>query len=154
MKGDKMMKRAVLYARVSSDDRGNDGRSLIGQLNMCREYAVKHGYQVVAELAEDDRGACGASFELPQLGRIYEMARASELDILVVREIDRLSRSLAKQLIVEEELKRSGVQIEYVLGEYPDTPEGSLMKNVRAVIAEYERLKIMERMNRGKVAPH
>ena len=78
------------------------------------------------------------------------MARAGEFDILVVREIDRLSRSLAKQLIVEEELKRCGVQVEYVLGDYPDTPEGNLMKNVRAVIAEYERLKIAERMTRGR----
>ena len=34
--------------------------------------------------------------------------------------------------------------------EYPDTPEGSLMKNVRASVAEFERLKISERMNSGR----
>ncbi len=136
-----MSKRAVLYARVSKDDTRNDGRNLDGQLEMCREYAQAHGWHVVAELAEDDRGASGASFELPQLNRVREMAQDSEFDILVVREIDRLSRSLAKQLIVEEELKRHGVQIKYALSEYPDTPEGSLMKNIRATIAEYEREK-------------
>jgi site-specific DNA recombinase len=145
-----MRKRAVLYARVSSEDRSRDGRNLQGQLELCKEYALKRGWRIVGELAEDDRGASGASFELPQLNRIYEMARAGEFDILVVREIDRLSRRLAKQLIVEEELKRCGIQIEYVLGEYPDTPEGSLMKNVKASIAEYERLKITERMVRGR----
>jgi site-specific DNA recombinase len=42
------------------------------------------------------------------------------------------------------------VVIEYVLGEYPDTPEGNLMKNIRATIAEYERLKISERNTRGR----
>jgi site-specific DNA recombinase len=47
-------------------------------------------------------------------------------------------------------LKRAGVSIEYVLGEYPDTPEGNLMKHVRASVAEYERLKIIERMVRGR----
>ena len=120
-----MSKRAVLYARVSRDDRDKDGRNLNGQLEMCREYAQSHGWRVVAELAEDDRGASGASFELPQLNRVREMAREGEFNILVVREIDRLSRSLAKQLIVEEELKRHGVQIAYVLGIYPDTPEGN-----------------------------
>lgn len=145
-----MSKRAVLYARVSSDDRGKDGRNLASQLEMCREHAQKHGWRVVAELAEDDRGAPGASFELPELSRVLELARAGDLDVLVVRELDRLSRRLAKQLIVEEELKRGGVQIEYVLGEYPDTPEGNLMKNVRAVVAEYERLKIAERADRGR----
>ncbi|MFC2046567.1 recombinase family protein [Chloroflexota bacterium] len=145
-----MVKRAVLYARVSGDDRGKDGRNLEGQLEMCRTHAAKYGWPIVAELAEDDRGASGASFELPQLNRVYEMAQARDFDVLVVREIDRLSRKLAKQLIVEEELKRQGIQIEYVMGEYPDTPEGNLMKNVKASIAEYERLKITERMVRGR----
>jgi site-specific DNA recombinase len=146
-----MTKRAALYARVSGDDRGTDGRNLAGQLEMCKEYAQQHAWEVVAELAEDDRGASGASFELPQLNRVYEMAHAGEFDVLVVREIDRLSRKLAKQLLVEEELKRAGVEIEYVLAEYDDTPEGRLNKHIRATIAEYEREKIRERMTRGRI---
>ena len=145
-----MKKRVVTYARVSGDDRGKEGRNLAGQLAMCREYAQQRGYVVAAELSEDDRGAASASLELPELNRALELARNGEFDILVVREIDRLSRSLAKQLIVEQEFKHCGVQIEYVLGEYPDTPEGNLNKNIKAVIAEYERLKINERMVRGR----
>jgi len=145
-----MTQRAVLYARVSSDDRGKDGRNLAGQLEMGRKYAQEHGYQVVTELAEDDRGASGAEINLPQLGRVRDMAAAGEFDVLVVRELDRLSRNLAKQLIVEQELKRSSVGIEYVIGEYPDTPEGDFQKHVKAVISEYERAKIKERSTRGR----
>jgi len=145
-----MLQRAITYARVSGDDRGKDGRNLAGQLAMCQEYALKHGYAIIAELAEDDRGASGASFELEQLNKILELAQDHAFDVLVVREVDRLSRNLAKQLIVEEWLKREGVRIEYVLGEYPDTPEGNLMKNIRATVAEFERLKIVERNNRGR----
>ncbi len=44
------------------------------------------------------------------------MARNGEFDILVAREIDRFARGLAKQLIIEQEFKRYGVQIEYVMG--------------------------------------
>jgi len=146
-----MNKRAVSYARVSGDDRGKDSRNLTGQLEMCREYALQQGWTIIAELAEDDRGASGASFELPQLNKVREMARNKEFDILVVREIDRLSRKLAKQLVVEEELTRMGVQIIYVLADYDDSPEGRLSKHIRATIAEYEREKIMERMIRGRV---
>ena len=143
--------RAVTYARVSGDDRGKEGRNLTGQLEMCREYALQQGWKIVAELAEDDRGASGAAFELPQLTKIREMARNKEFDILVVREIDRLSRKLAKQLVVEEELSRMGVQIAYVLAGYDNSPEGRLSKHIRATIAEYEREKIMERMIRGRL---
>lgn len=145
-----MNKRAITYARVSSDDRGKDGRNLAGQLEMCRDYALEKGLSLIAEMAEDDRGASGACFELEKLGQILEMAKNQEFEVLVVREIDRLSRNLAKQLVVEEELKRAGVKIEYVLGDYDETPEGNLMKHVRAVVAEYERMKINERIQRGK----
>ncbi len=143
-------KRAVLYARVSSDDRANESRNLNGQLGMCREHARARNYEIVAELAEDDRGASGAAFELPQLNRVRELAEARAFDVLVVRELDRLSRNLAKQLFVEAELRRGHVQIEYVLGEYPNTPEGNLMKHIRASVAEFERLKIAERTHRGR----
>ena len=69
-------KRAVLYARVSGDDRGKDGRNLKSQLDMGREYANGHGYTIIAELAEDDKGASGASFELPQLSVDFGNGRA------------------------------------------------------------------------------
>jgi len=144
------MKRAVLYARVSGDDRGKEGRNLAGQLATGRKYAQEHGYVIVEELSEDDRGASGAEIDLPELNQIREMAEAGDFDVLVVREIDRLSRNLAKQLIVEQELKQVGVQIEYVLGEYPDTPEGRLNKHIKATIAEYEREKIVERTTRAR----
>ena len=145
-----MTKRALLYARVSGDDTGKDGRNLAGQLELCRNYALERGYEIVAELHEDDRGASGAIFELPQLNSVRDLARARAFDVLVVREIDRLSRKLAKQLIIEEELKRAGVQIEYVLTAYDDTPEGRLNKHIKATIAEYEREKIGERTTRAR----
>ena len=145
-----MTKRAVLYARVSSDDTRAEGRNLAGQIEMCRAYAAQHGYAVVAELSEDDKGASGFAFELPQLNRVRDMAQAGQFDTLIVREIDRLSRSLVKQLIVEEELRRAGVQIEYALASYDDTPEGRLNKHIKATISEYEREKVIERTVRGR----
>ncbi len=145
-----MTKKAVLYARVSKDDRRNATSSLEAQLNLTREYAVSRGWQIVAELAEDDRGVRGSSFDLPKLNKALEMGRAGEFNVLVTRELDRFARGLAKQLIIEREFKQAGVQIEYVLGDYPDTPEGNLNKLIRAVIAEFEAEKIKERMQRGR----
>jgi len=145
-----MSKRALTYARVSYDDRKNEARNLEGQIEDGRAYCQEKGYRIVAELAEDDRGASGADWDLPKLSQALEMARAGEFDVFVTRELDRFARSLAKQLVIEAEFKRCSVEVEYVLGEYPDTPEGQLNKNIKAVIAEYERLKIEERMTRGR----
>lgn len=144
------MRRAVLYARVSSDDRGKEDRNLRSQLAMCRSHAKDQGYTVVCELAEDDTGASGAERFLPKLEKAQRMAARGEYDVFVVRELDRLARSLAKQMIEEERLQRSGVEIDYVLDQFENTPEGNLQKNVKAVVAEYERLKIAERNRRGR----
>ena len=145
-----MSTRAVLYARVSGDDRNNSTSSLDGQLELCRDYARSHGWQIVEELAEDSRGASGAAMDLPQLNNALNYAKDGHFDVLVTREIDRLARSLAKQLVIEKEFERLGVEIEYVIGDYQNTPEGQLSKHIRAVIAEYEREKIRERMVRGR----
>jgi site-specific DNA recombinase len=145
-----MTNRAVLYARVSGDDRQNATSSLQGQLDLCRDYALNQGWQIIAELAEDERGASGALYDLPQLNKALELAKAGEFDVLVTRELDRLARKLAKQLVIETEFSRSGVIIAYAIGNYEDTPEGQLNKQIRAVIAEYERVKINERMVSGR----
>ncbi len=145
-----MSKRAVTYARVSSDDRNKGELNLSGQLELCRAFAVSQGYSIIAELAEDARGVSGALLESPALGQALEMANRHEFDVLIVREIDRFARSLAKQLIVEQEFHKLGIELEFAIEAYDKTPEGSLQKNIKAVIAEFERVKINERTSRGR----
>jgi len=145
-----MTKRAVIYARTSYDDRDTDGRNLAGQLEMGREYCRKRGYIIASEMAEDSRGASGAEINLPQLNKVLEMAKNGLLDVLVVRELDRLSRDVGKLYIVEKELRRYKVNIEYVLTDFPQTPAGQLMKNIYASFAQFERDEIRLRMMRGK----
>jgi site-specific DNA recombinase len=145
-----MTERAVLYARVSGYDRGKPGDNLAGQIEMCREYAQEQGYEIVAELSEDDRGVSGAAWDPEQLTRARQMASNREFDVLIVRELDRFARDLAKQLVIENEFRKKGVTVEYVLADYDETPEGDLQKHVRAVIAEYEKKKIAERTTRGR----
>jgi site-specific DNA recombinase len=53
-------------------------------------------------------------------------------------------------MILEEELHRSGIVVEYVIGRYEDSDEGRLQKQIRSSIAEYEKAKILERSKRGK----
>ena len=145
-----MTKRAVTYARVSYDDRDNEGRNLDSQLEMCRDYAAKQGYTIVAELAEDDRGASGADLDLPQLSRVLDMAKGNEFDVFIIRELDRLARDIVKQMIVERDLKKAGVAIEYVLYQFPPGPTGDLSRHMMAAIAEYQRQDAIVKTARGR----
>jgi site-specific DNA recombinase len=40
-------KRAILYARVSTDEQARSGYSLAQQLEALREYAAREGYEVL-----------------------------------------------------------------------------------------------------------
>lgn len=142
--------KAVIYARVSGDDRPEEGRNLIGQLELCSRYAASKDYEIIAQLAEDERGVSGADFDAPQLKRAIQMARQGKFDVLIVRQIDRLARNLAKQLTAESELTQAGVKIEYVLQNFADDRFGRFNKNIFASIAELEREEITARTNRGK----
>ena len=73
-----------------------------------------------------------------------------EFDVLICYDLDRFGRNLGHQILLEQEFAKHGVSICYVLGEYKDTPEGRLNKHIKAVIAEYEREKILERTIRGR----
>ncbi len=140
------MKTVAIYARVSQDEQAK-GYSLPTQIDACRQFAAERGYTVVAEFRED---YTGTTVDRPELDKVYDLARQGAITGLVVLELDRLARGLAKQIIIEDELARQGVTVDYVLASYDDTPEGGLQKNIRATIAEYERLKFMQRCERGK----
>lgn len=140
------MQRAVLYARTSDQDKTD---RLESQLELGRTHCQRKGYHILYELSEAEKGASGAAIDLPQLEQVRDLASEGQFDVLVVRDLDRLSRSLVKQLIIEEELRRNGVRVEYVLADFEDTPEGKLQKHIRATVAEFERAKIQERTNRG-----
>jgi site-specific DNA recombinase len=103
---------------------------------------------VVAEVSDD--GISGATLDRPGLDRIRDLADQEEVDAVIVYDLDRLSRKAVYQMLIEEELGKAGVTIHYVLGDYRDDDEGRLQKQIRAAISEYERAKIVERMERGK----
>jgi site-specific DNA recombinase len=144
-----MTKRAVLYARVSGDDRKYATSGIESQLADCRRYAAERGYQVVGEVNETpDRATSGADW-LPELDRVLKLAQGGGFEVLVVREIDRLARNRFKQMAIEIQLEECGARVEYVIGQFEETAEGRLLKGLMSEFAEYEREKIRERTVRG-----
>ena len=139
--------RAIIYARVSTDEQG-DNFSLPSQIDACRTYATERGMQVVAELQDVQSGAV---LERPGLARARELAHQRQIDAVIVYSLDRLSRNVAHTLLLRDELTEAGVTLHTCTrGQASDTPEGRMFDTLESAFAEYERLKIRERMMRGK----
>lgn len=94
----------------------------------------------------------GTEIDRPGLSELYLFVEKNIVDVLIVHDLDRLSREVGNQAIIEMEMARAGLEIEYVLGQYAKTPEGELTKNIKAVIAQYENRQRVERSRRGKEA--
>lgn len=142
-----MTKRAVIYARVSTEEQGK-GYSLPTQIEGMHKHAVEQGYEVVNVFQDMHTGT---ELDRPGLNKVYEFLEKEGFDILLVHDVDRLSREVGNQAIIEMELARYNVEIEYVLGGYTKTAEGELMKLIKAGIAQYENRQRVERSRRGKL---
>jgi site-specific DNA recombinase len=140
------MKPAAIYARVSTADQVK-GTSLDGQVALCQEYAVEAGYTVIKVVQED---ASGARLDRPKLGELRDMAERREIEAMIVYDPDRLSRSMAHTMMLMEEFERNRANVLFVNAPKEDTPEGDMLFGMRALFAQYERTKIMERTRRGK----
>lgn len=86
----------------------------------------------------------------PDLDRLREFVAHNPVEVVLVYDLDRLARKSVYQMLIEEELRTRGAIVEYVNGQYADTDEGRLQKQIKASIAEYEEAKILERGKRGK----
>ncbi len=139
---------AAIYVRVSTDDQARHGYSLAEQKEACRQRAVSLGAYSIIEYA--DEGISGSRLDRPGLDSLREAVKNGQVDVIIVRDPDRLSRKLAHQLLVTEEFEKAGVNLEFLDFDWKDTPEGRLFYSIRGAIAEYEREKIRDRMVRGK----
>jgi site-specific DNA recombinase len=139
--------RAGLYDRVSTQRQKERGFSQDAQFKDTQDYADKLGADVVARWSDVDSVA---DWDLPGLNALLKAARNREIDLVVCYDPDRFARSMTKQLVVEEELRRYGVPLQFARFKLEDTAEGRLLKNQLSSFAEYEREKIRMRTMRGK----
>jgi site-specific DNA recombinase len=139
------MQRTVIYARVSTEDQ-LEKYGLPSQLRACRDNAAGR-LNVIEEITDD--GVSGTILDRPGLSRIRRMVRAGEVDVVLMLDVDRLSRELAHLLILKPEIERHA-RLEFVTAKFEDSPSGRMFFGIRGVIGQYERELTRERTMRGK----
>jgi site-specific DNA recombinase len=148
------MKRAVIYARVSTDRQAEHGYSLPTQLEGCRRYAAENGFIVSRELADDISGEVPI-IDRPSGKHLYELVDAGEVDAVILYTHDRTARdeNVLEYLLFKSYLHERGVELHYSdSGHDRYTMEGNLVGYIKAHAAASERKKIAERTKRGKEA--
>ncbi len=142
-------KRAILYARVSTDEQARSGYSLAQQLEALKSYAAREGYEVLEEV--QDPGQSGASLERPGMDRVRDLVAAGGVSVVLAQDRDRFAREPAYLFYLREEFAEHGTALRALNDRGDGSPEGELTTGILDQIARYERLKIAERSRRGKL---
>ena len=139
-----------LYARVSSEKQAQE-RTIESQIAAIVDNAAVENVQIDPNLYFIDNGVSGAGLERPGLDMLRDKALSNEVTIVYVLSPDRLSRKSAHQMLLIEEMRRIGVNFNFVNRHIGDTPEDQMLLQMQGIISEYEREKILERSRRGKL---
>ncbi len=107
-----VLERAIIYARVSTDEQAESGTSIDNQVEKCLAYAGNLNMPVVAIFKEDYTGKV---LDRPELNKARDMLHNGQADNLIVYKTNRLDRSEwgLNLLILMQELKSLGVNLHY-----------------------------------------
>jgi site-specific DNA recombinase len=142
------IKKAAIYARVSTEKQEKE-KTIESQLAELREICKRDCVEIVREYV--DNGFSGATLARPALDRLRDDASKGLFEIVYIYSPDRLARKYVYQVLVLEELKQKGIKVKFLDKPVTDNPEDQLLLGIQGLIAEYERIKIIERLRRGKL---
>lgn len=141
---------AAIYVRVSTADQA-EKFSLDAQVRALRDLAASRDLHVIREYNEG--GVSGESLAgRPKMQDLLDDADSGLFRVVLVVALDRLSRNLADNLFIRESLKNAGVRIATPAQDFdPSSSEHDLTQNLFGSIADYERKRILERCQAGRV---
>jgi putative DNA-invertase from lambdoid prophage Rac len=133
----------AIYCRVSTDD-----QSCERQERDLRAFARRAGHKIAAVFKET---ASGADNACPERTKVLALARAHEIDAILVTELCRWGRSTQDLVQTLDDLHGWKVSVLAQTGLSFDlsTASGKLMRTIMAGLAEFERDLIRERVKSG-----
>lgn len=141
-----VMKRAVIYARFSSDSQRDE--SIEDQLRECHDYANRNGYEIVGEYT--DRALTGRSDRRPDFLKMIKDSESSFFDYVICYKTDRFARSRNDASKYKNILKNNGVRVVYSKVDIPKGPEGIILEGVLEALDEYYSANLSQNIRRGQ----
>lgn len=143
------MKRVYGYIRRS---REKENLSLQVQEKSIRAYCESQGWELVEVFSDNSTGENTLRSGYQKMLNSLTINTVSKIDLTLVVRLDRISRRLRDILcLIEDQLNPLGVGLKSVTEPFDSsTAEGRLMISMLGSFAEFERLRISERMQDGK----
>jgi site-specific DNA recombinase len=139
-----------MYVRVSTN-RQEEEQTIESQIAEVKARVEADGNILPPENIFIDDGWTGEMLQRPGLDAMRDAAQEGKFQILYVYDRGRLSRVFAYQEIILEEIIDKEIKFVTLHDVNAETPEERVLQAMQGVFHEYERVKIVERMRRGKL---
>jgi DNA invertase Pin-like site-specific DNA recombinase len=138
--------RVAIYARVSTDDKGQDP---INQLAQLRDFVAKQGWTLAREYVDRTSGKNG---DRVQFQAMWKDAERHRFDCLLFWSLDRLTREgVLPTLQYLQRLGDNGIKFKSFTEQYVDSLGvfGPAIIGILAAVAQQERIRLSERTKAG-----
>lgn len=139
------MKRAVAYARFSSDLQREE--SIEAQTRAIQQYCDANGFVLLTVFA--DRGISGTSDKRPEFQKMISTATKGDVDAVIVHKLDRFARNRYDSAFYKNILKKNNVKLISVLENLQDSPESVILESVIEGMNEYYSLNLSREVRKG-----
>src|SRR3989344_8588935 len=146
------MSKAIIYVRVSTKEQ-LEGSSLEVQERMCREFALRNGYDEDVKVFVE-KGESAKTADRTELKTLLEFVAKNhkEISAAIVHKIDRLARNSLDFAQLKLFFNRYGVKFLSATENLEDTPVGRLMETQLAGFAQFDNEIRAERSKNGMIA--
>ena len=146
------MKKAVIYARVSSKEQ-EQGFSIDAQLNLTRKYARTHQFTIVKEFAQSESAKAAGR---KQFGAMLQFLRENpDCRVIIVEKTDRLSRNLHDFVAVEDFVEELNAEVHLIKEGQIIKSQGKsqdrLVQGIFALLARNYVLNMQEEIQKGQL---
>lgn len=104
--------KAIILARVSTEEQMIEGQSIPAQLARAQEYARRKELAVVSEYQFDESSLKDHRKKFEQV--VEEIEKSKEKIALIVETVDRLQRSFKESVSLDEFIKQDKLEIHFI----------------------------------------
>jgi len=143
------MKKAVIYARVSSKEQEKEGYSIPAQLSLLSEYALKNGITIVREFVEAESAKVAGRVQFLEMINFLKLNQ--EIKDILVEKTDRLTRNFRDVVLVDPDSTGFNIHLVkqgQILSKDSKSSE-KLMWGIHTTLAKHHSDNLSEEVRKG-----
>lgn len=145
------MKRAAIYARVSTGKQAAGELSLPDQINQCRKFAEAKGFEIVAEFI--DPGVSARNDRRPEFQRMINLACAPHrpFDVILVHSQSRLFRNAKDLHVYRDRLDSAAVRFQSATQDIGEGDAADIVSGVVGLFDEFQSKETAKHVSRSMI---